>query len=58
MKVVALFRVSTEAQAESGLGLEAQRKEVELYCEQQDLELVADFTEAGVSGKTPLGALY
>jgi len=55
MKVVALFRVSTEAQADSGLGLEAQRNAVELHCEKHQLNLVADFTEAGVSGKTPLG---
>ena len=55
MNVVALFRVSTEAQADSGLGLEAQRNAVELHCEKHQLNLVASFTEAGVSGKTPLG---
>jgi DNA invertase Pin-like site-specific DNA recombinase len=54
MRVVGFYRVSTDAQVESGLGLEAQRSAVEAYCITQGYELVAHFTEGGVSGKTPL----
>jgi site-specific DNA recombinase len=54
MRVVGFYRVSTDAQVESGLGLEAQRSAVEAYCLTQGYELVAHFTEGGVSGKTPL----
>lgn len=54
MRVVGFYRVSTDAQVESGLGLEAQRSAVESYCVEQGYEVVAHFTEGGVSGKTPL----
>ena len=54
MKVVALYRVSTERQADSGLGLEAQKHAVETYALAHGLQVVAEYTEAGVSGKTPL----
>ena len=54
MRVVGFYRVSTDAQVESGLGLEAQRSAVEAYCVERGWEVVAHFTEGGVSGKTPL----
>jgi DNA invertase Pin-like site-specific DNA recombinase len=49
-KFVAYFRVSTDRQGKSGLGLEAQRKAVLDYLDGGRWELVADFTEVE-SGK-------
>ena len=54
MDVVALFRVSTGKQVESGLGLEAQETAVEAFCLRQGWNIVSRHTERGVSGKTPL----
>lgn len=45
-KFVAYYRVSTTAQGESGLGLEAQKMAVQAYlATSTDAELVAEFTE-------------
>src|SRR5271157_5318661 len=44
-KFVAYFRVSTDRQGKSGLGLEAQRKAVLDYLDGGRWELVAEFTE-------------
>jgi DNA invertase Pin-like site-specific DNA recombinase len=44
-KLVAYFRVSTEEQNDSGLGLEAQRAGIMSYAKQNGLEIVAEFTE-------------
>ena len=52
--VVALYRCSTDRQAVSGLGLEAQQEEVLAYCERHGLQVVSTQIEMGVSGKTPL----
>jgi len=49
-KFVAYFRVSTDRQGKSGLGLEAQRKSVLDYLDGGRWQLVADFTEVE-SGK-------
>lgn len=49
-KFVAYFRVSTDRQGKSGLGLEAQRKSVLDYLDGGRWELVAEFTEVE-SGK-------
>nr|WP_280996319.1 recombinase family protein [Marinitoga okinawensis]CAI4093963.1 Site-specific serine recombinase [Marinitoga okinawensis] len=52
MKVVGYVRVSTEEQAKSGLGKEAQIKKIMSYCELYDLELIDIIVDDGVSGKT------
>jgi len=44
-KFVAYFRVSTDKQGKSGLGLEAQRKSVFDYLDGGRWSLVAEFTE-------------
>jgi DNA invertase Pin-like site-specific DNA recombinase len=49
-RVVGYFRVSTEAQGRSGLGLEAQKDAVTTLCRQRGWEIIAEFTEVE-SGK-------
>jgi DNA invertase Pin-like site-specific DNA recombinase len=49
-KFVAYFRVSTDRQGKSGLGLDAQRKSVHDYLDGGRWELVGEFTEVE-SGK-------
>lgn len=49
-RVVAYYRVSTEGQGRSGLGLEAQREAVTGLCQQRAWQIVAEFTEVE-SGK-------
>lgn len=49
-RVVAYYRVSTEAQGRSGLGLEAQREAVTALCQQRGWTILAEFTEVE-SGK-------
>ena len=53
MRVVSFFRVSTDKQVESGLGLEAQQTAVKALCDRQGWEIVSSHTEEAVSGKTP-----
>lgn len=50
-KCIAFYRCSTDRQAQSGLGLDAQREAVERYAKLHGLRIVREFTEAGVSGK-------
>jgi DNA invertase Pin-like site-specific DNA recombinase len=50
MKVVAYYRVSTDKQAASGLGLDAQRSSVEAFCAAKGWEIVASCTDEGISG--------
>jgi DNA invertase Pin-like site-specific DNA recombinase len=50
IRVLGYVRVSTVEQAESGLGLEAQRGQIEREAQRQGWELMAIFTDA-VSGK-------
>ena len=52
--VVALYRCSTDRQTESGLGLEAQKEQVESFCKRNGLTIVASYSDKGVSGKAPL----
>ncbi len=54
MNVVAYFRCSTDKQVESGLGLDAQRSQVEAFCARQGLSIVSSYVDEGVSGKTEL----
>jgi len=50
--VIGYCRVSTEEQAVSGLGLEAQRTALLAECARRGLPLVAVHTDAGISAKT------
>lgn len=50
MRVVAYFRVSTEKQGRSGLGLDAQRAAVSQYCGGRGCQVVGEFVEVE-SGK-------
>ena len=50
MKAIAYLRVSTDQQAESGLGIEAQWQACAEWCEDNSAELVAVFADEGVSG--------
>lgn len=49
-RVVAYYRVSTEGQGRSGLGLEAQREAVGRLCASRSWQIIAEFTEVE-SGK-------
>ena len=49
-------RVSTDEQAERGLGLEAQRQRIQAYCEMKGLRLTTIFEDPGLSGGKPLGS--
>jgi len=49
---VAYCRVSTEEQAVSGLGLNAQERAIQRECERRGLDLIALHTDAGMSAKT------
>lgn len=51
MKAVGYLRVSTDGQALEGVSLEAQRAKVEAWAAMNGAELVAVFTDAGISGK-------
>lgn len=49
-RVAAYYRVSTDKQGRSGLGLDAQRESVRALCEARGWEIVSEFTEVE-SGK-------
>lgn len=51
LHVVGYVRVSTEEQAQSGLGLEAQDRMIRAYCTAKDLVLDELVVDAGYSGK-------
>jgi DNA invertase Pin-like site-specific DNA recombinase len=43
--IVAYYRVSTQKQGRSGLGLEAQRKAVQTFAQAEGFEIIAEYTE-------------
>ena len=55
IRAVGYLRVSTEEQANSGAGLEAQRAAILSEVKRRDWELVGIFEDAGVSGKSLSG---
>ena len=52
---IGYIRVSSEEQADSGLGLAAQRQRIEAYCQLKGLVLQEIFEDPAVSGGKPLG---
>lgn len=54
MQAVAYIRVSTDEQAESRAGLEAQLHTITMHCQKNGWQLVGTFTDGGVSGAAPL----
>jgi site-specific DNA recombinase len=50
------IRVSSEEQADRGLGLEAQRQRIRAYCEMKGLHLATIFEDPAVSGGKPMGS--
>ncbi len=56
MKAIGYTRCSTQEQADSGLGLDAQSERIRAYCTMRGLELTEIVTDAGVSGGKPLAS--
>ncbi|MEK6677734.1 MAG: recombinase family protein [Planctomycetota bacterium] len=56
MKAIGYTRCSTNEQADSGLGLEAQAERIKAYCTMRGAELLELVTDAGVSGGKPLAS--
>ena len=54
-RVVGYTRVSTQEQAESGLGLADQHSAIEAACERRGWDLVAILDDKGLSGKSTAG---
>jgi len=54
MKVVSYLRVSTDRQAEEGLGLDIQRAAIQEWVRAEDHRLVGEFSDEGVSGSNGL----
>jgi site-specific DNA recombinase len=48
---IAYLRVSTECQATEGVSLDAQAARIRQWCQLNDMELVGEYVDAGVSGK-------
>ncbi len=56
MRALGYVRCSTQEQADSGLGLEAQAERIRAYCTMRNLDLLDIITDAGVSGGKPLAS--
>lgn len=54
MNVIAYYRVSTKSQGDSGLGLDAQREYIQQAAKAAGWNVLAEFTEVGVSGSIAL----
>jgi DNA invertase Pin-like site-specific DNA recombinase len=54
MTGIGYVRVSSEAQAASGLGIEAQKEQIRACAALQGVEEITFYVDAGVSGTTPL----
>ena len=54
MKAIGYIRCSTQEQADSGLGLDAQAERIRAYASLKGLNLTEIITDAGVSGGKPL----
>jgi DNA invertase Pin-like site-specific DNA recombinase len=54
MKIIGYIRVSTDQQAESGLGLEAQKKAIEAYAGNLGYHVTQFFSDEGLSGTLSL----
>lgn len=52
---IGYLRVSTQDQADSGLGLDAQRAAIESWSAKNGVPIVAWFQDQGVSGSVPMG---
>jgi DNA invertase Pin-like site-specific DNA recombinase len=50
-RAIAYLRVSTDQQADSGLGLDAQRRAIEQAAQRHGLAMTAVYQDAGISGK-------
>src|SRR5215472_4372673 len=55
-EAISYIRVSSEEQADSGLGLETQRQRIAAYCQMKGLRLAEVFEDPGVSGGKPLAS--
>jgi DNA invertase Pin-like site-specific DNA recombinase len=53
---ISYIRVSSDEQADSGLGLEAQRQRIAAYCTMKGVHLAEVFEDPGVSGGKPLAS--
>src|SRR5262252_6230743 len=53
---ISYVRVSSEEQADSGLGLEAQRQRIAAYRATKGLRLAEVFADPGISGGKPLAS--
>jgi DNA invertase Pin-like site-specific DNA recombinase len=53
---ISYIRVSSDEQADSGLGLEAQRQRIAAYCDLKGLRLVEVIEDPGISGGKPLAS--
>ena len=54
MKIIGYIRVSTDQQAESGLGLEAQRKAIEAYSKKLGQPITEFYSDEGICGALSL----
>lgn len=54
MKIIGYIRVSTDQQAESGLGLEAQKKAIQDYAQKAGQPIIEFYSDEGASGSLSL----